>query len=231
VVVALTIHSSLDERRVVAGTHCSLGRAGDVRLATDRGAIDGTLHAEALYIANLGDRWSAQVPEDGAYEVIVSADGEVAVVAVGEERIFRHTAAEVRIETEVGTSRARVHAPAAQPGPTRARGGTQPASLVLDPDDPCARVWIVACRDRLARPGAGALAHDEVAVILAGSPRWEDRGLNGGGARKRASRVRGGAIDGWLEACGDADADRDEVVDLLVRRGIVTPATYGSALR
>jgi hypothetical protein len=102
---------------------------------------------------------------------------------------------------------------------------------VLDPDDPCARVWIVACRDRLARPGAGALAHDEVAAILAGSPRWEDRGLNGGGARKRASRVRGGAIDGWLVACGDDDADRDEVVDLLVRRGIVTPATYGSALR
>jgi hypothetical protein len=230
-VVALTIHSSLDERRVATGTYCSLGRAGDIRLVTDRGAVDGTLHAEALYIANLGDRWSAQVPEDGVYEVVVAADAEVSVVGVGEERIFRHTTAEVRIETEVGTSRARIHAPAALPGPTRARGGTQPASLTLDPDDPCARVWIVACRDRLAGHGAGALAHHEVAAILAGSDRWEDKGLNDAGARKRASRVRGGAIEGWLEACGDGGADRDGVVDLLVRRGIVTPATYGAALR
>jgi hypothetical protein len=230
-VVALTIHSSLDERQVAPGTHCSLGRAGDVRLATDAGAIDGTLHAEALYIANLGDRWSAHVPEDGAYEAVVTADGNDAVVGIGEERTFRHTAAEVRIETEAGTSRARVHAPAALPGPIRARSGTKPASLSLDPDDPCARVWIVACRDRLARPGAGALPHHEVAALLAGSARWEDKGLNDAGARKRASRVRAGAIAGWLEACGDAAADRDEVVELLVRRGIVTVATYGSALR
>jgi hypothetical protein len=106
-----------------------------------------------------------------------------------------------------------------------------PASLVLDPDDPCARVWIVACRDRLASVGAGALTHHEVAAVLAGGDRWEDRGLNDAGARKRASRVRSGAIDGWLEACGDGGAPRDEVVDLLVRRGIVTSATYSSALR
>jgi hypothetical protein len=221
----LVVHTPTGDVEVPSGGHRTVGRNGDIVLGKNP-----YLHGVAFTLYAFSDRWEIAVEPEKLEVTVYDATSEHRhIVHPGEQRAFRYVFAEVTVHPFGGIERVAVNASALET-PARQHGSTLAPPFQLDTANPHHRVFIAACRDRL-QSRAGALTHAEVSELLRSAGHWEDRSLTEVAAKKRASRAAP-ELRGWMEnwgvstRCESDEADRDAIVDFLVRCRIVTHESY-----
>lgn len=224
----LVIHTNTGDVRIPADVRRTFGRRADIPLLMEGGASDPYLHGVAFIVGAEQSGWTVEVPADHR-EVHVRdrTTGIVTVIMGGSgQHKFRLPEAEITVKSSI-THRVAINASRYE-APGVGEGLTLDHWAKLDPENVNDRVAIVACRDRLHDPTAGAISHQEVANILRGTGRMQDLNLTEKAARVRWHRVRSYTLDASIPPGtlpNDKDP-RDSIISWLVESGGVDDSRY-----
>ncbi|MGH1491022.1 MAG: hypothetical protein ACRBK7_16780 [Acidimicrobiales bacterium] len=204
-------------RELRSGSMASIGRAGSIPV----GSANDRVPAIAAVLECADTNWTVRVPIETKLWIDVMVDGVRLWAGTGGQMCARSEPnAELRVRTTTDHHRVGITFATDQRFSIPASGQTVAADLILTPENPNHRAWIVACGERLRYWNAPSLKSAEIARLL---------GCSQTNATTKMNRARD-EIQVWAEASQVDLENRDEAVDWLVSTGAVTVEIYRRAL-
>lgn len=233
----LIVNTAVRNVPIAVGESATVGRnkVADIALFGEHGPAGDEIHGVCYVLAALDTSWTIEVPVNKKPSVVVSNRSNPSEihppVRPGDgPRHFYLESAELALTMggrlyRLGVS-SKPNAPLVVPPSDTWRRSTR---YVLDPRVAKFRVVIAACRHALARPGAPAPPHHDVAEYLREHGPKKDRNLNESATQNRWARAMEDLdTDAIAELTGADPTDRDAIVAYLVDSGSVTFADLAS---